>query len=121
MVKRLSELTGCRQVVDVGAGQGHLSRFLAFGLGLSVTTIEGDPRLVAQAAKFDQEVVQALRKEGAKRGGQVRRRNVRGGEGMWCVAEGPGFLRRGRGPVPLVQAMAGSFLRHLVDSHTAGG
>ncbi|CAI5798642.1 protein RRNAD1 isoform X1 [Podarcis lilfordi] len=71
MVKRLSELTGCRQVVDVGAGQGHLSRFLAFGLGLSVTAIEGDPRLVAQAAKFDQELVQALRKEGAKRGGQV--------------------------------------------------
>ncbi|XP_077776727.1 methyltransferase-like protein 25B isoform X2 [Podarcis muralis] len=52
-------------------GQGHLSRFLAFGLGLSVTAIEGDPRLVAQAAKFDQELVQALRKEGAKRGGQV--------------------------------------------------
>ncbi|XP_053225977.1 methyltransferase-like protein 25B isoform X2 [Podarcis raffonei] len=70
MVKRLSELTGCHQVVDVGAGQGHLSRFLAFGLGLSVTAIEGDPRLVAQAAKFDQELVQALRKEGAKRGGQ---------------------------------------------------
>ncbi|XP_033030806.1 protein RRNAD1 [Lacerta agilis] len=71
MVKRLSDLTGCRQVVDVGAGQGHLSRFLAFGLGLSVTAIEGDPRLVAQAAKFDQELVQALRKEGAKPRGQV--------------------------------------------------
>ncbi|XP_034954436.2 methyltransferase-like protein 25B isoform X1 [Zootoca vivipara] len=71
MVKRLSDLTGCCQVVDVGSGQGHLSRFLAFGLGLSVIAIEGDPRLVTQAAKFDQELVQALRKEGAKRRGQV--------------------------------------------------
>uniref|UniRef100_A0A8C0BXL7 Ribosomal RNA adenine dimethylase domain containing 1 n=1 Tax=Buteo japonicus TaxID=224669 RepID=A0A8C0BXL7_9AVES len=36
-VTRLTQATGCDRVVDVGAGQGHLSRFLAFGLGLSVT------------------------------------------------------------------------------------
>ncbi|XP_042295892.1 protein RRNAD1 isoform X2 [Sceloporus undulatus] len=63
VVKRLSELTGCHHIVDVGSGQGHLSRFLAFGLHLPVIAVEGDARLVTQAAKFDQEVLQALEKE----------------------------------------------------------
>ncbi|KAL7977958.1 hypothetical protein Chor_004945 [Crotalus horridus] len=67
VVQRLSERTGCRRVVDVGAGQGHLSRFLAFGLQLSVTAVEGDPRLVAQAAKFDRALVLELSKEQARR------------------------------------------------------
>ncbi|XP_015285059.1 PREDICTED: protein RRNAD1 [Gekko japonicus] len=66
LVKKLSDLTGCRCVVDVGSGQGHLSRFLAFGLHLSVTAVEEDPQLVGQAVKFDQELVQALKKERAK-------------------------------------------------------
>ncbi|XP_070622756.1 methyltransferase-like protein 25B isoform X2 [Erythrolamprus reginae] len=66
VLKRLSELTGCRQVVDVGAGQGHLARFLAFGLQLSVTAVEGDARLVTQAAKFDRALALELAKEQAK-------------------------------------------------------
>ncbi|KAJ7307110.1 hypothetical protein JRQ81_009091 [Phrynocephalus forsythii] len=68
VVKRLSEIAGGCRVIDVGSGQGHLSRYLAFGLHLSVTSIEGDAQLVAQAAKFDQELVQALKKEQARRG-----------------------------------------------------
>ncbi|XP_026541719.1 protein RRNAD1 [Notechis scutatus] len=67
VVKRLSELTGCRRVVDVGAGQGHLARFLAFGLQLSVTAVEGDARLVAQAAKHDRALEKELEKEQARR------------------------------------------------------
>ncbi|XP_058016103.1 methyltransferase-like protein 25B isoform X2 [Ahaetulla prasina] len=67
VLKRLSELTGCRRVVDVGAGQGHLARFLAFGLRLSVTAVEGDARLVAQAAKFDRALALELEKERARR------------------------------------------------------
>ncbi|XP_015683065.1 protein RRNAD1 [Protobothrops mucrosquamatus] len=67
VVQRLSERTGCRRVVDVGAGQGHLSRFLAFGLQLSVTAVEGDPQLVAQAAKFDRALALELSKEQARR------------------------------------------------------
>uniref|UniRef100_A0A803SNG3 Methyltransferase like 25B n=1 Tax=Anolis carolinensis TaxID=28377 RepID=A0A803SNG3_ANOCA len=63
VVKRLSDLTGCQQVVDVGSGQGHLSRFLAFGLNLPVTALEGDARLASQAAKFDQELLQVLKKD----------------------------------------------------------
>ncbi|KAL8184907.1 UNVERIFIED_CONTAM: hypothetical protein K2H54_032001 [Gekko kuhli] len=66
LVKKLSDFTGCRCVVDVGSGQGHLSRFLAFGLHLSVTAVEEDPHLVGQAVKFDQELVQALKKEQAR-------------------------------------------------------
>ncbi|XP_063173051.1 methyltransferase-like protein 25B [Candoia aspera] len=66
VVKKLSQLTGCHEVVDVGSGQGHLSRFLAFWLQLSVTAVEGDPRLVAQAIEFDRELVRGLKKEQAR-------------------------------------------------------
>uniref|UniRef100_A0A8C6XYN3 Methyltransferase like 25B n=1 Tax=Naja naja TaxID=35670 RepID=A0A8C6XYN3_NAJNA len=72
VVKRLSELTGCRQVVDVGAGQGHLARFLAFGLQLSVTAVEGDARLVAQANKHDRALEKELEKDQSRR--QVKNR-----------------------------------------------
>ncbi|KAK2525045.1 hypothetical protein Q9233_009092 [Columba guinea] len=43
---------------------GHLSRFLAFGLGLSVTAVEGDARLAAMAERFDRELLQELAKRG---------------------------------------------------------
>lgn len=46
--------------------QGHLTRFLAFGLGLSVTAIEADEALVATATKFDAQLVCALEKEKQK-------------------------------------------------------
>ncbi|XP_071883951.1 LOW QUALITY PROTEIN: methyltransferase-like protein 25B [Anas platyrhynchos] len=64
----LSEATGCDRVVDVGSGQGHLSRFLAFGLGLYVAAVEGDGRLAALAERFDRELLE-LAKAGAGRGG----------------------------------------------------
>ncbi|NWX10790.1 RRNAD protein, partial [Caloenas nicobarica] len=64
LLQRLSQATGCDRVVDVGAGQGHLSRFLAFGLGLSVTAVEGDARLAAMAERFDCELLQELAKRG---------------------------------------------------------
>ncbi|XP_025929666.1 protein RRNAD1 isoform X3 [Apteryx rowi] len=70
VVKRLSETAGCDHVVDVGSGQGHLSRFLAFGLGLPVTAVEGDGCLVEAAKRFDQELLQALEKARA-RGAEV--------------------------------------------------
>ncbi|XP_073896658.1 methyltransferase-like protein 25B isoform X15 [Macaca fascicularis] len=63
LVKKLSDFTGCTQVVDVGSGQGHLSRFMALGLGLMVKSIEGDQRLVERAQRLDQELLQALEKE----------------------------------------------------------
>ncbi|POI28998.1 hypothetical protein CIB84_007252 [Bambusicola thoracicus] len=66
VLQRLSQATGCDRVVDVGAGQGHLSRFLAFGLGLSVTAVEGDGRLVSLAEHFDQELLRELEKAQAR-------------------------------------------------------
>ncbi|NWH41461.1 RRNAD protein, partial [Chloropsis hardwickii] len=62
LLQRLSQATGCQRVVDVGAGQGHLSRFLAFGLGLQVTAVESDGRLVGLAERFDQELLRELGK-----------------------------------------------------------
>ncbi|XP_037357076.1 methyltransferase-like protein 25B isoform X3 [Talpa occidentalis] len=70
LVKKLSELTGCTQIVDVGSGQGHLSRFMSLGLGLMVKSIEGDQRLVERAQHLDRELLQALEKE-EKRNPQV--------------------------------------------------
>ncbi|XP_059530266.1 methyltransferase-like protein 25B isoform X7 [Myotis daubentonii] len=70
LVKKLSDLTGCTQVVDVGSGQGHLSRFMSLGLGLKVKSIEGDQRLVERAQHLDQELLQTLGKE-EKRNPQV--------------------------------------------------
>ncbi|NWX63527.1 RRNAD protein, partial [Promerops cafer] len=60
LLQRLSQATGCERVVDIGAGQGHLSRLLAFGLGLSVTAVESDGRLVGLAERFDQELLREL-------------------------------------------------------------
>ncbi|XP_038079055.1 protein RRNAD1-like [Patiria miniata] len=47
---------GCGRVVDVGSGQGHLSRLLSFGYGHQVTSIEAVDYHITGAAKFDQEV-----------------------------------------------------------------
>uniref|UniRef100_A0A3Q3VWL8 Methyltransferase domain-containing protein n=1 Tax=Mola mola TaxID=94237 RepID=A0A3Q3VWL8_MOLML len=71
LVKQLCEQTGCSRVVDVGSGQGHLTRFLSYGLGLSVTAIEADRSLVAMASKFDRQLVRALEKENQKKVGTL--------------------------------------------------
>ncbi|NXF56322.1 RRNAD protein, partial [Oceanites oceanicus] len=57
--------------------QGHLSRFLAFGLGLSVTAVEGDGRLAGMAERFDRELLRELGKMGVpeKEGPPQRRQN----------------------------------------------
>lgn len=46
--------------------QGHLTRFLSYGLGLRVTTIEADAALVEMASKFDRELEWTLDKEQKK-------------------------------------------------------
>ncbi|XP_021537758.1 protein RRNAD1 isoform X5 [Neomonachus schauinslandi] len=87
LVKKLSDLTGCTQVVDIGSGQGHLSRFMSLGLGLMVKSIEGDQRLVERAQRLDQELLQALEKE-EKRHPQIRAAGApAGGAGPPAAAE----------------------------------
>ncbi|KAM3873512.1 methyltransferase-like protein 25B [Diretmus argenteus] len=66
LVKQLCEQSGCRSVVDVGSGQGHLTRFLSFGFGLSVTGIEADHTLAAMASRFDGQLLLTLEKETQK-------------------------------------------------------
>ncbi|XP_071794862.1 methyltransferase-like protein 25B [Asterias amurensis] len=62
-IERLAEVihltcnqAGCHHVVDIGSGQGHLSRLLSFGYGHQVTSIEAVGCHITGAAKFDQEV-----------------------------------------------------------------
>ncbi|XP_058503529.1 protein RRNAD1 isoform X1 [Solea solea] len=69
LVKQLCDQTDCSRVVDVGSGQGHLTRFLSFGLGLSVTAMEADRTLVAMASRFDGQLLWALEKEKQKKNG----------------------------------------------------
>ncbi|XP_050986444.1 protein RRNAD1 isoform X1 [Labeo rohita] len=68
LVKKLCDQANCSSVVDVGSGQGHLTRFLSFGLGLDVTGIEADPNLVSMATKFDRQLLLTLAKENQKSG-----------------------------------------------------
>ncbi|CAH2327093.1 RRNAD1 isoform X1 [Pelobates cultripes] len=66
LVKKLSDVTNCDQVVDIGSGQGHLSRYLSFGQGLSVTAVEADKNLVTMARKFDEHLMYMLQKESGR-------------------------------------------------------
>ncbi|XP_051999995.1 protein RRNAD1 [Xyrauchen texanus] len=68
LVKKLCDQAKCNCVVDVGSGQGHLTRFLSFGLGLNVTGIEADGNLVSMATKFDRQLLLTLDKESQRSG-----------------------------------------------------
>ncbi|XP_061419078.1 methyltransferase-like protein 25B isoform X4 [Lethenteron reissneri] len=69
LVRQLCDEVGCEEVVDVGSGQGHLSRFLGLGLGLGVTAVEADPALVSAAVRLDRQLLAAAaRKHGAAGG-----------------------------------------------------
>ncbi|XP_058863520.1 methyltransferase-like protein 25B isoform X1 [Acipenser ruthenus] len=71
LVKRMCDLTSCQNVVDVGSGQGHLTRFLSLGLGLSVTGVEANPALVSMATKLDRELRSVALKERARAGAKT--------------------------------------------------
>ncbi|XP_072106369.1 methyltransferase-like protein 25B isoform X1 [Mobula birostris] len=63
LVKKLCNATGCEHVVDMGSGQGHLSRYLAFHHGLQLTGLEASEELVTAARRFDRELLLGLEKE----------------------------------------------------------
>ncbi|XP_030638269.1 methyltransferase-like protein 25B [Chanos chanos] len=67
LVKQLCDFTGCNSVIDVGSGQGHLTRFLSFGLGLDVTGIEAELHLVTMASRFDGQLLRSLAKDRLKK------------------------------------------------------
>jgi len=44
------------RVLDIGAGVGHLSRYLSYNYRLQVACVDGDGQLTGSAKKFDQEL-----------------------------------------------------------------
>uniref|UniRef100_A0A8C8CMA8 Methyltransferase domain-containing protein n=1 Tax=Oncorhynchus tshawytscha TaxID=74940 RepID=A0A8C8CMA8_ONCTS len=69
-------------------GKGHLTCFLSFGLGLSVTGIEADPTLVSMASKYDGQLLWTLEKERQRK---VMHQNCSSTEVVVCpVEEGQG-------------------------------
>ncbi|XP_070576997.1 methyltransferase-like protein 25B [Ptychodera flava] len=50
----------CLNLVDVGAGLGHLTRLLSFGYGLHVTTVEADGCNVTGAIKLDSKLTETI-------------------------------------------------------------
>ncbi|XP_063432236.1 methyltransferase-like protein 25B [Mytilus trossulus] len=61
LISLLSQASGSKHVVDVGAGQGHLSRILTFGHSLKVTTVEASGCHASKAAKFDKDMSYTIR------------------------------------------------------------
>lgn len=53
VIQGTCSVVGVQHVVDVGAGQGHLSRLLSFGYKLRVTTVEADGCHLPKAEKYD--------------------------------------------------------------------
>uniref|UniRef100_A0A8D0FII6 Uncharacterized protein n=1 Tax=Strix occidentalis caurina TaxID=311401 RepID=A0A8D0FII6_STROC len=99
-------------------GKGHLSRFLAFGLGLSVTAVEGDGRLAAMAERFDQELLRELGKTGRDVTPQIRSPGAAPrGAGSGHRPAGLG----GRGGHVGAAAQSGGFLQPHAAAGPAGG
>uniref|UniRef100_A0AC34F7A0 Methyltransferase domain-containing protein n=1 Tax=Panagrolaimus sp. ES5 TaxID=591445 RepID=A0AC34F7A0_9BILA len=57
----INKLGPIDEIVDVGAGIGHLSRILSLLLEKKVSTIEGDPLLVETANKLDERIAKNLK------------------------------------------------------------
>ncbi|CAH1273162.1 RRNAD1 [Branchiostoma lanceolatum] len=66
-VRWLCDQAGCSNVVDIGSGQGHLSRVLSFAHRLKVTSVEAEGCHVTGAARFDKQVVTDIAKEKIKK------------------------------------------------------
>lgn len=60
----ISQVTNCKTVVDVGAGVGHLSRFLSYGHGLNLVCLESVEKLGSSAAQLDRKLEEACKRLG---------------------------------------------------------
>lgn len=58
----VTKATKCQTVVDIGAGVGHLSRFLTYGYGLNLICLECQDKLGAAAVKLDAQLEEACKK-----------------------------------------------------------
>ena len=59
-LKALGDICNCQNIVDVGAGQGHLSRYLTFQHGFKVTTVEAEGCHAPKAEKYDRSVEELI-------------------------------------------------------------
>ncbi|XP_062597899.1 methyltransferase-like protein 25B [Saccostrea cucullata] len=58
----LGDACDCEHIVDVGAGQGHLSRFMTFQHGFKVTTVEAEGCHAPKAQKYDRDAHRQISK-----------------------------------------------------------
>lgn len=58
----VSRLINCETVVDIGAGVGHLSRFLSYGYGLDLICLECQEKLGEAAIKLDSQLEEACKR-----------------------------------------------------------
>ncbi|XP_046642019.1 methyltransferase-like protein 25B isoform X2 [Daphnia pulicaria] len=60
----ISQVTKCQTVADVGAGVGHLSRFLSYGHGLDVICLECEEKFGSAAVKLDSKLEESCARQG---------------------------------------------------------
>ncbi|CAK8693860.1 unnamed protein product [Clavelina lepadiformis] len=60
VIAKISSQSKAASIIDVGSGQGHLSRILTLNHKLSVKSIEREESHVKCARKFDEEVLQKI-------------------------------------------------------------
>lgn len=56
MIANVADHLNVSNIVDIGAGQGHLSRLLSFGYDFDVVSMDAEDCHTSQASKFDNKV-----------------------------------------------------------------
>lgn len=69
-LRALGDVCDCQNIVDVGAGQGHLSRYLTFQHGFKVTTVEAEGCHAPKAQKYDRDAQRQIKKVKEQRGSE---------------------------------------------------
>lgn len=69
VVELLARKCGCRHVMDVGSGQGHLARLLALGRNLGVATVDLVGSHLSSAKTFDNQALSHFKKKSGETAG----------------------------------------------------
>jgi hypothetical protein len=63
LVHSLGRSRQVARVLDIGAGVGHLSRYLGYNYSLQVACVDGNDELTSSARKFDNELEAAVARQ----------------------------------------------------------